>query len=302
MIRLQRLSDKPVLSAVPHHNWEAAAVFNTAAVYHNDLVHLVYRATDITSNGQEGEYINSLGYAVSGDGIHFERLGNPILSNDVSQEARGPEDPRITWMDGKFYMLYTGYGGRFDGDYRISLATSSNLIHWERQGVMLDEPNKDAALLPEKVGGRYMMFHRRAPDIWVAFSENLKDWEDHHSIMSPIPDSDWEETKIGLSGPPIKTEQGWVIIYHGVGGSPRKYSQGIALLDGDDPTRVIARQSQPILEPELDWEVNGYVPNVVFSCGQVILGDQLYVYYAGADTAIGVAAVPLDEINSFGAK
>ncbi|RLC97935.1 MAG: glycosidase, partial [Chloroflexi bacterium] len=76
--------------------------------------------------------------------------------------------------------------------------------------------------------------------------------------------------------------------------------QGIALLDRDDPTRVIARQSEPILEPELNWEVNGFVPNVVFSCGQVILGDQLYVYYAGADTAIGVAAVPLEEINSFG--
>ena len=300
MIRLNRLSDKPILTPLPQHPWEAAAVFNTAVVYHNDLVHLIYRATDITSNGQQGEYINSLGYAVSGDGIHFERLEKPVLSNDVAQEARGPEDPRITWMDEKFYMLYTGYGGRFNGDYRICLATSSNLIHWERQGVMLDEPNKDAALLPEKVGGRYMMFHRRAPDIWVAFSDDLKNWEDHQSIMSPIPDSDWEETKIGLSGPPLKTEQGWLMLYHGVGGSPRKYSQGIALLDMDDPTKVIARQSQPILEPELDWEVNGYVPNVVFSCGQAILGDQLYMYYAGADTAIGVASVPLEKINSFG--
>ena len=300
MIRLNRLSDKPILTPLPQHPWEAAAVFNTAVVYHNDLVHLIYRATDITSNGQQGEYINSLGYAVSGDGIHFERLEKPVLSNDVPQETRGPEDPRITWMDEKFYMLYTGYGGRFNGDYRICLAISSNLIHWERQGVMLDEPNKDAALLPEKVGGRYMMFHRRAPDIWVAFSDDLKNWEDHQSIMSPIPDSDWEETKIGLSGPPIKTEQGWLMLYHGVGGSPRKYSQGIALLDMDDPTKVIARQSQPILEPELDWEVNGYVPNVVFSCGQAILGDQLYMYYAGADTAIGVASVPSEKINSFG--
>ncbi len=301
MIQLQRLTDKPILEPKENNLWEAAAVFNTAAVYHNDLVHLVYRATDITSNGQQGKYINSLGYAVSGDGINFERLETPILSNDVPQELRGPEDPRITWMDGKFYMLYTGYGGRFNGDYRISLATSSNLIHWERQGVMLDEPNKDAALLPEKVDGRYLMFHRRAPDIWVAFSRNLTDWGDHQRLMSSIPDSDWEDDKIGLAGPPLKTDHGWVMIYHGVGSKPRKYSLGIALLDLDDPTRVIKRQSQPILEPELDWEVNGFVPNVVFSCGQVILGDQLYVYYGGADTAIGVAAVPLEEINSFGA-
>ena len=300
MIRLQRLSDKPILEPKPKNLWEAAAVFNTAAVYHNDLVHLIYRATDITSNGQQGKYINSLGYAVSGDGINFERLDIPILINDVPQELRGPEDPRITWIDGKFYMFYTGFGGRFNADYRISLATSSNLIHWERQGVMLDEPNKDAALLPEKVNGRYLMFHRRAPDIWAAFSEDLTDWGDHQSIMSPIPDSDWEGDKIGLAGPPLKTDHGWVMIYHGVGGEPRKYSLGIALLDLDDPTRVIKRQSQPILEPEQDWEINGFVPNVVFSCGQVALGDQLYVYYGGADTAIGVAAVPLDEINSFG--
>ena len=302
MIKLERLSETPVLAPDSNHPWEAAAVFNTAAVLHNDLVHLVYRATDITSNGSQGKYINSLGYAVSGDGIHFERLGDPILINDVPQELRGPEDPRITWMDGKFYMLYTGYGGRFDGDYRICLATSTNLIHWERQGVILDEPNKDAALLPEKVDGRYMMFHRRAPDIWAAFSENLTDWKDHQIIMNPIEGSDWEGDKIGLAGPPFKTDQGWVMIYHGVGGSPRKYSLGIALLDRDDPTRVLARQAETILEPELDWEVNGYVPNVVFSCGQVIIGTHLYVYYGGADTAIGVASVPMKEIQSFGAK
>ena len=301
MIKLQRLSDEPILTPNPTHPWEAAAVFNTAAVEHNGLIHLVYRATDITSNGQQGEYINSLGYAVSEDGIHFERLEEPVLKNDVAQELRGPEDPRIVEIDKVFYMLYTGYGGRFDGDYRISLATSTDLIHWERKGIMLDEPNKDAAFLPEKINGRYLMFHRRPPDIWVGFSDDLQNWTDHKSIMSPIPGSDWEESKIGLGGPPLKTPLGWVIIYHGVGGDPRKYSLGIALLDSKDPSQVICRQEEPILEPELDWEVNGFVPNVVFSCGQVVVGDQLFVYYAGADTAIGVATVPLSEIESYGA-
>ena len=301
MIKLQRLSDQPILSPIPAHPWEAAAVFNTAAIRHNDLIHLVYRATDITSNGQEGEYINSLGYAVSVDGLNFERLSSPVLKNDAPQELRGPEDPRIIKIDGLFYMLYTGYSGRFSGDYRICLATSTDLLHWERKGVMLDEPNKDAALFPEKINGRYLMFHRRAPDIWIGFSDDLMSWDDHQSIMSPVPDSDWESTKIGLGGPPIKTPQGWVIIYHGVGGEPRKYSLGIALLAGDDPSQVLHRQAEPILEPELDWEVHGFVPNVVFSCGQVVVGDQLYVYYAGADTAIGVAAVPISEIESFGA-
>ncbi len=301
MIKLQRLSDKPILEPKPHHNWEAAAVFNTAAFFHNGLVHLIYRATDITSNGQQGKYINSLGYAVSADGIHFNRLENPILVNDVPQELRGPEDPRIVEMNGLFYMMYTGYGGRFDADYRISLATSQNLINWERQGVMLDEPNKDASLFPEKINGKYVMFHRRSPDIWIAYSDDLETWTDHQRVMGPVKDSDWESTKIGLAGPPLKTPQGWLMIYHGVGGDPRKYSLGIALLDGNDPSQVIARQLEPILEPELDWEINGFVPNVVFSCGQIVMGDRLIVYYGGADHVIGAAGVSMLEINKFGA-
>ncbi len=300
MIQLERLSKVPILEPKSHHKWEAAAVFNTAAMFHNDLVHLIYRATDITSNGKQGKYINSLGYAVSQDGVKFNRLEDPVLTNDVPQELRGPEDPRIVELDSIFYMMYTGFGGRFDGDYRISLATSHNLLSWERQGIMLDEPNKDASLLPEKINGRYLMFHRRAPDIWVAFSDDLKSWDDHQSIMSPTPGSDWESDKIGLAGPPLKTKQGWLMIYHGVGGTPRKYSLGIALLNLKDPTRILARQRAPILEPKLDWEINGFVPNVVFSCGQVIFGNDLYVYYGGADQVIGVAAVSLSDLGKLG--
>jgi len=126
-IKLVRYSDKPILSPRKDNQWEAAAVFNCAAIQDNGLVHLIYRATDITSNGSQGKYINHLGYAVSKDGVLFNRLEQPILANDIPQEARGPEDPRIVKMGDTFYMMYTGYGGRFDGDYRISLATSKNL-------------------------------------------------------------------------------------------------------------------------------------------------------------------------------
>ena len=132
MIRLERLTTRPILSPRQENTWEAGAVFNCAAILDNGLVHLIYRATDITSNGQEGRYINSLGYAVSGDGISFNRLQQPILSNDVEQEQRGPEDPRVVKLEGRFYMMYTGYGGRFDGDYRICLASSPNLLQWTR--------------------------------------------------------------------------------------------------------------------------------------------------------------------------
>lgn len=288
MIKLERLSKQPILSPKKEHPWEKAAVFNCGVIFHNDLVHMIYRATNITSNGKEGKYVNNLGYAVSSDGIHFNRLEKPILVNDVPQELRGPEDPRLVRLDNKFYMTYTGYGGRFDGDYRICLASSPNLISWERHGVLLDESNKDAALFPKKVNGRYLMLHRLPPDIWLAHSDDLHHWDNHISIMQPIPGSRWEDKKIGAAGPPMKTKKGWLLIYHGVSENGR-YSLGVALLDLQDPTKILFRQTEPILEPALEWEINGYVPNVVFSCGQAVIDGKIYVYYGGADTAIGVA-------------
>jgi len=295
-MKLERLSDKPVLRPKVEHPWEASAVFNCAAIHDNGLVHMIYRATDIASSGKEGKYISRLGYAVSSDGLNFNRLEQPILSNDVQQELRGPEDPRIIKMGDTFYMMYTGYGGRFDGDYRICLASSRNLIEWKRHGVVLDEPNKDASLFPERIGGKYLMLHRRVPSIWLAYSDDLESWHDHRLIMEPVPDSPWECVKIGIAGPPIKTEDGWLLIYHGVGPNTR-YCLGAALLDPQDPTRVIARQQEPILEAELDWEVHGHVPNVVFSCGHAVIDSEVFVYYGGADTAIGVAALDLNDLR-----
>ncbi len=296
MIRLERVSEKPILTQNPGNPWEAGAVYNCAAVYKDDLVHLIYRATDITSNGSQGKYVNSLGYAVSSDGLLFNRLGNPILSNDVEQEARGPEDPRIVKIGNTFHMMYTGFGGRFPGDYRISYATSKNLITWKRHGIVLDEPNKDASLFPEKIGGQYILLHRRPPDIWISSSYDLKEWGDHRVLMKATQSSDWENEKIGIAGPPIKTENSWLLIYHGVSKS-HCYRLGIAELDLDEPWRVISRQREPILEPELDWEINGHVPNVVFSCGQVIIDGVLIVYYGAADTVIGAASIPLRDIQ-----
>jgi len=295
MITLKRVSEQPVLAPRTENFWEKAAVFNCAAIYDGGLVHMVYRATDITSNGSQGRYINSFGYAVSEDGVHFTRRDEPVMVNNIPQEARGPEDPRIVKIDDVFHMMYTGYGGRFPGDYRISLATSTDLLHWERHGVMLDEANKDASLFPEKIGGRYVMFHRRPPNIWLAYSDDLKTWTDHQCVMESLPDSWWENEKIGIGGPPMKTDEGWLLIYHGVS-KEKQYSLGIALLDLEDPTKVLKRQAEPILVPELDWEVNGFVPNVVFSCGQVVMGDELLVYYGGADTAIGVAKIKIKDI------
>ena len=296
MIKLERLFEHPILTPNPDNPWEAGAVFNCASVYKDNLVHLIYRATDITSAGSKGQYINCLGYAVSRDGVNFERFNQPVLSNDVEQETRGPEDPRIVEIDGIYHMLYTGFGGRFPGDYRISHATSTDLTSWTRQGVVLDEPNKDASLFPEKINGLYVLLHRRPPHIWMAISEDLREWHDHKILMRALPEPEWESEKIGIAGPPLKIDEGWLLIYHGVS-SLRWYRLGAALLDLDDPFHVIARQVEPILEPSLEWEVHGHVPNVVFSCGQIIIDDVLYVYYGAADTVIGVAKTDLQNIR-----
>ena len=294
-MKLKRLSNNPIIIPRKHIQWEAGAVLNCAAIYDNGLVHMLYRATDIASNGKEGDFISRIGYAVSKDGLHFNRLEEPVLSNDVEQEKRGCEDPRIVKIEGIYYMMYTGYGGRFYGDFRICLASSSNLIDWKRHGIMLDEKNKDASLFPELINGKYVMLHRREPDIWIAFSDDLKNWYGHKSIMKPIPESNWECNKIGIAGPPLRVNDGWLLIYHGTN-KRNVYSLGIALLDLEDPSKLIARQKEPILKPTLEWEVNGFVPNVVFSCGEVELEDRIIVYYAGADTVIGAAEIKKNDI------
>lgn len=297
MIKLERLSDKPILEPDPSRPWERAAVFNAAAIYDNGLFHLLYRATDIGCHPRYGEYVSSIGYAVSEDGIHFMKLDQPVLApGAVPQERRGCEDARLVKIGDTYHLTYTGFGGRFEGDYRICRATSRNLITWERHGVVLDEPNKNGALFPEKIGGRYVLLHRRYPDIWVAFSDDLKTWYGHTKILSPIPGT-WQDARVGIAGPPIKTRDGWFLIYHGARLADNSYRLGAALLDLHDPTRVLARQAEPIIEPELEWEKRGWIPNVIFSSGHALKGDDLYVYYGAADTVIGVAGMRLSDIR-----
>jgi predicted GH43/DUF377 family glycosyl hydrolase len=300
-VKLRRLTDQPVLLPRTEHQWESKAVFNTAVVYENGIFTLLYRAANqpFKLTGEKPDPAHSfesvIGYAVSTDGLNFERMDKPVFVGETAQEKWGVEDPRISKIEDIYYMLYTGFGGRNWDDIRITLATSQDLLSWERRGIVLDEPNKDAALFPEKINGRYVLLHRRLPHIWLGFSEDLVHWDQHQIIMETRLDS-WEEKKIGIAGPPIKMEEGWLLIYHGVDNN-HVYRLGLAVLDLQDPTKVIYRQSEPILEPELSWEKEGLVPNVVFSCGAAELEDEIYVYYGAADTVIGVASLNKGELK-----
>jgi predicted GH43/DUF377 family glycosyl hydrolase len=295
MLRLKRLSEQPILAPIWEHEWERGAVFNAGAIYENGLIHLFYRASnnrfklDTPKPMEEHKFVSSIGYAISTDGVNFSRFDKPVLTGVGEQEAWGVEDPRITKIGDTYYMLYTAFGGRDWYDYRPAMCWSKNLVDWQGHKVLLDEPNKDVALFPEKIGGRYVLLHRREPHIWIGFSTDLEHWTDHQILMRTIPGT-WESKKIGIAGPPHKTEAGWVLFYHAVD-QEHVYRLGVALLDLHDPTRVLARYPAPILEPETPWERFGLVPNVVFSCGSVEKDGAFFVYYGGGDAAIGVAAV-----------
>jgi len=300
MFKLKRLTEKPILMPNEKNDWEKAAVFNAAAIYKDGLVHMFYRASDnsfvLDSDRPEEEhkFVSSIGHAISEDGIKFKRFNEPVIVSENEQEAWGTEDPRISEIDGTYYMLYTGFGGKDWNNFRISLAYSKDLKNWNGHKVLIDEPNKDAALLPQKIDNNFVMFHRRMPDLWIGYSEDLKEWKNHKIIMSPIKGT-WESKKIGIAGPPIKRDDGWLLIYHAVD-DYNVYRLGAALLDLNDPSIVIHRQKEPILEPELSWEKEGLIPNVIFSCGAVEIDDKYYVYYGAADKNIGVAAIEKDKV------
>lgn len=286
-MKLRRHPRSPVLYPNPLHRWESLNVFNCAVVFHNSLFHMHYRAQGV-------DFVSHIGYAVSADGLEWNRLEKPVLSPHQGQDDyRGVEDPRVTPLEGMFYMCYTAYGAN---SFFPMIARSDNLITWEDVAPLERAENKDHVLFPEKINGRYCILHRRRPHIWIAYSHDLKNWTDHQQIMSPR--SGWDSKAIGGNGVPIKTEHGWVLFYHGYDEN-HVYRQSVALLDLDNPANVIHRPKSFIMEPEEPWEIRGDVPNVVFSCANLVVGDQLYFYYGGADRMVGFATAPFDEVAAF---
>jgi len=287
---LKRVVENPILKPNPTIRWESLNVFNCAVVYENDLFHMAYRA-------QGNDHVSSIGYAVSSDGIHFNRLQQPILFPHDEWDTWGVEDPRITYLadEGRFIMAYTAYSPKGITPF---FAESRNLITWKRIGpLVVGEKNKDHVLFSRKIDGRYVTFHRRVPNIGLAFSNDLQTWQDFQPLIAPRP-GNWDCKRVGAGGPPIETEQGWLCIYHGYD-DDNVYRLGSFLLDLEDPTRVIARSNGFLIEPEEPWELEGDVPNVVFSTANPVVDGKVYVYYGGADRVIGLATCSLSELLDF---
>lgn len=273
-------------------------VFNAGAVKVNGEYLLLLRV-----EGLDG--VSFLALARSKDGFHFEVEEEPVMTPGDEEpyktyEALGVEDPRITEMDGWYYIFYTAYSGYGP---RIGLARTRDFHRIERIGLVSQPVNKDAVLFPRKFNGRYVRFDRplipQGKAMWISYSSDLLHWGDSKVVMEVRPGF-WDSKKIGSGAPPIESNKGWLLIYHGVketaaGGI---YRLGTAIFDLEDPSKLIGRCTVPILSPSEYYERTGDVPNVVFTCGAIVEPDrnEVKIYYGAADTCICLGVARLEDL------
>jgi len=241
--------------------------------------------------------VSHLRVARSKDGIKFEIEDMPAIAPANEYETFGIEDPRITLIDGTYYISYVAV---CPVGVTTCLVSTKDFKSFERHGLIFCPENKDVVVFPKRIDGRYYALHRpvsplfKKQEIWLAESGDLVCWGNHRYVMSPRPGC-WDAVKIGASAVPFRIESGWLEIYHGAARNNR-YCLGAVLLDAQQPWKVIARAEKPILEPQMDYEIEGFFGNVVFSCGLLCEEEKLRIYYGVADTAVCYAEVPLGEV------
>jgi len=295
----KRHSNEPLLkpSDMPI---EANAVFNPGAVEVGGEVILLLRIEDQTG-------ISQIRVARSANGVDGWKIADkPLLEPDLPQypyEEWGCEDARVTQIRANEWIIaYTAYS-RYGP--AVALALTSDFEEAERLGIMLSPTNKDATVLPEKLRDSWFMLHRPVTgseeDIWYASSPTMVNWSQPGILMAQRGGPWWDSVRIGVGGPPLKTDDGWLLIYHGVKkmGVDSLYRLGLAMLDKDDPRKVLLRASRWIFAPEAPFEMNGLLPNVVFTCGAIVRGDEVWMYYGAADTFVGLATAKLSELVDF---
>ena len=332
-VRLKRYPGNPILAKNPTHNWEAGSVFNPNVLYDNGIFRMLYRATNDIQTEKPGAYMSSIGYAESRDGIHFTRHSEPLLSYDQPYENRlGCEDARVTKIDGQYFVFYTAVGGEGENwRIRLALATSRDFKTFTKHGIVgpAHTTSKAAILFPEKVGGKYVMFYTWRSDspmssIMQARFDRLED------VISPPPGfmadniDHFEENLVFEPGSnhtqvtyylqprepvyrgaevgavPIKTSDGWLFVYCNANTSDHpEWSISAALLDLDDPRRVLAVTEEPLLRPNAEEKINGVVKNATFPTGAVVVGDELYVYYGSGDLECCLATCNFNELLGY---
>jgi len=331
MMRFTKYDKNPILAPVPGSDWESAVATNPGAWYdeERDEFILIYRAA-----GDDDAHTVHLGMAKSKNGLDFERCSDqPLFSPPESGHDMGcMEDPRIVRFGEYYFITYASRpfapGKYWEADPSVSAPrcpsefpialrenlTSTNLLitkdfkSYIRAGRMTDATvdDRDVIIFPEKIGGKFYTLHRPMswagpgygtddPAVWIAACDDLLEAKQLQLLIKA--EHDWE-CKVGGSSPPLKTEDGWLMLYHAVG--PDKYYRtGALLLDLDNPTRVLCRTPDFLMEPTEPWETTGFYNGVSFPCGNVIKDGTLYVYYGGGDIVCAVATCDVHELLGY---
>ncbi len=328
------IKDEGIILEPTTLDFESYGVFNPACIRANGIVHMFYRAVKAGNS-------SCIGYCQLQENKVILRLDTPVLFPEYEYEKQGVEDPRITYVDGVYYLFYTAYDGN---NARVAYATSTDLVTFKKHGPIspdlsyhdallrieksLRPPSryfeyaqqvmryngsdvavwdKDAFIFPKKINGQFVLIHRIMPSIQVAFFKSFEDlgmeyWAAYFDAFSDAellnPAYAFENRYIGGGCPPIETSEGWLLIYHGVQRTESTiiYSAGAALLDLENPKKIIGRLPYPLFSPMAEWEKRGNVDNVVFPTGAIIEDSRLYIYYGAADTRIACKSLELQEL------
>lgn len=313
-LNAKKFKENPIIKPDTKNSWESKATFNPGAIEKDGKVHLLYRAI-----GDDDASV--LGYALSDDGLNVrERLVQPAFFQKKDPKDTsvykipyssgggwngGCEDPRLTLIDNVVYLLYTAFDGW--GSLRIAL-TSIGLgdflnkeWRWKKPALISPpgEIHKNWVIFPEKINGQFAILHSISPKILIDYFDNLDEFDDDDYVKTYYSNvmrkRGWDNWIRGAAAPPIKTDYGWLLLYHAMTSKdPNKYKLGAMILDKNNPTKILYRSKQPILEPEERYENEGFKAGVVYCCGAVVKDKKLFIYYGGADKVTCVATVQLD--------
>jgi predicted GH43/DUF377 family glycosyl hydrolase len=330
MLKFERHPKNPIVTPTTIH-WRSGVVFNPAVVEGPEGGYIM-----IDRAAMLRPFQSSFGALKSDNAVDFELISrDPVwTAGDVGSPLGDMEDPRITKIGDTYYMTYVYYHSHWNlypqgplgyamyeeipcsktkdiaFQARTGVAKSKDCINWENIGWTGPEgwDDKDCVFFPEKIDGKFWMFSRprnqigekwgcERPSIWLRTSEDMETWSEA-KLHSQPENMDWQCDKIGASAPPIKTEAGWLMNFHGV--ARNEYRIGYMLLDLEDPFKIIARTDQPVMEPEFYYEKAGYIiPNCIFTSASIVKDGDLYLYYGACDSVICLATIKLDTLVNF---
>lgn len=318
---LRKAGHNPIIAPDESQPWRTRATFNPAAVYLDGMVHLVYRAI-----GDSDQSV--LGYARTRDGLHLDleypgviypleaversnpvapsKSGKPIVYASGGGTGGGCEDPRLTSLGDNVYLIYTAFDGWSSLRLALTWIRRDDFLNgrwwcW-RSPVFISPPgeiNKNWVMFPEKIHGKFAILHSIFKGIEIEYFDDPATRFNGHSFITNSPrwgssePGRWDSQVRGAGPPPIKTEEGWLLLYHAIDHrDPGRYKLGVMLLDLNDPKKILYRCQAPVLSPDAEYENNGHKSGIVYSCGAVVVDDTLFVYYGGADRVVCVASAP----------